>query len=105
MEIYLPDTKTGDGIVILHTIAAEAIKDYIENERTPSNKGEKALFLSKRGERISERFVRDNLKQCAVEAGITRRVYPHITCFFNYSYVKCWNKSFNSSNTSTTQLI
>jgi len=78
MEIYLRDTKTGDGVVVLDKVSAEAIKDYLEHERIPINKGEKALFLSKRGKRIGERFVRDNLKQCAVEAGITRRVYPHM---------------------------
>jgi len=36
------------------------------------------LFLNKYGSRIGEHFVRGHLKECAVEGGISRRVYPHL---------------------------
>jgi len=77
-EIYTRNTKTGDFPVSMNTRVAKAINDYFLYEREPLHQEEKAVFLNKYGERIGERFLRDNLKQCAVEAGITRRVYPHM---------------------------
>jgi site-specific recombinase XerD len=77
-ELYLRDTKTGDSIGYMNSRVAEAINEYLLYERKPSLQGEKAVFLNKYGKRIGERFLRDNLKQCAVEAGVTRRVYPHM---------------------------
>jgi integrase/recombinase XerD len=77
-ELYLRDTKTGDSIGYMNTRVVEVINEYLLYERKPSLLGEKAVFLNKYGKRIGERFLRDNLKQCAVEAGITRRVYPHM---------------------------
>jgi len=78
MELSLKNTKTGDQIVTMTTRVAEAIKDYILYERNPRDKNEKALFLNKYGTRIGEHFVRGHLKECAVEAGIKSRVYPHL---------------------------
>jgi site-specific recombinase XerD len=77
-ELCLRDAKTGDGIVTISDRALEAIKDYIAHERKPKNKEETALFLNKYGERIGEKCVRYYLKKCAAQAGIPRRVYPHI---------------------------
>jgi site-specific recombinase XerD len=78
MEIYLRDTKTGDRIVKLQSIAAKAIKEYLLYERQPFQQGERAVFLNKYRKRIGKRFLRENLKHCAVEAGITKRVSPHM---------------------------
>ena len=36
------------------------------------------LFLNKYGKRIGEHFVRNHFKECAREAGILSRAYPHI---------------------------
>ncbi|MCX6671305.1 MAG: tyrosine-type recombinase/integrase [Euryarchaeota archaeon] len=89
LELYLRDSKTGNDIVTMTTRVADAIKDYILYERKPADNNEKALFISKRGRRIGEHFVRGHVKALAVEAGITTRVHPHrfrttsITFLFN----------------------
>ncbi len=77
LEIYLNDSKTGNNIVTMTTRVAEAIKDYILYERQPKDAKDQALFISKRGTRIKEHFVRNHVKERAVEAGITTRMYPH----------------------------
>jgi len=77
-ELYLRKTKTGDGIVNINSRVVEAVKGYLLYERKPTEQAEKALFVNQFGDRIGERFIRSNLKQCAVEAGITKRVYPHM---------------------------
>lgn len=78
MEISLRNTKTGDKLVTMTSRVAESIRDYLLYERDPANIDEKALFLNKYGKRIGESFVRNHLKECAIEAGITKRVYPHM---------------------------
>ncbi len=88
-ELYIWDSKTGDNIINITTRVADAIKDYILYERQPKDTKDQALFISKRGKRIGEHFVRSHVKACAVEAGITTRVHPHrfrtscITHLFN----------------------
>lgn len=78
MEITLRDTKTGDGIVMMTTRTAEAIRDYTLKGRKPREENENALFLNGFGDRIGEHYIRDHLKEYAVESGITKRVYPHM---------------------------
>lgn len=78
MELSLRDTKTGDKIVSMTSRVAESIKDYCLYERKPKHEDEQALILNKFGRRIGEHFIRHNLKRCAVEAGITKRVYLRI---------------------------
>jgi len=76
-EIHLNDTKTGNNVVAMTTRVADAIKDYILYERQPKDAKDQALFISKRGIRIGEHFVRSHVKERAVEAGIATRMYPH----------------------------
>jgi len=76
LELYLRDSKTGNDIVTMTTRVADAINDYILYERQPAEKNEQALFISKRGRRIGQHFVRSHVKALAVEAGITTRVHP-----------------------------
>ncbi len=78
MELSLRDTKTGDKIVSMTSRVTKSIREYILYERKPKHNDEKALFLSRFGRRIGEHFIRNNLKRIAVEAGITKRVYPHM---------------------------
>ena len=78
LEISLRNTKTGDAIVTMTSRVEGAIKDYILYGRKPSAQGEKALFLNTYGKRIGEHYIRNHLKGCAVEAGIKKRVYPHM---------------------------
>jgi integrase/recombinase XerD len=77
-QLTLRRTKSGTKVVFMNSKVEDSIKDYIDNHRNPKYKNEKALFLNTYGERIGEKFIRTNLKQCAVEAGITQRVYPHL---------------------------
>jgi len=89
MELYLRDSKTGNNIIKMTSRVANAIDDYILYERRPEDPQEKAIFVSSRGTRIGEHFVRDHVKDLAVQAGITTRVHPHrfrtscITHLFN----------------------
>ena len=79
MELTLRDTKNGsDAVVTMTSRVVQAIKDYILYERKPLDKNEKALFLNHFGKRIGEHFVRNHLKECAIECGIRKRVYPHM---------------------------
>ena len=48
------------------------------NERKPTNDQEKTLFLNDRGVRIGEHFIRNHLKECTIDSGIKKRVYPHM---------------------------
>ena len=78
-ELRLRDTKTDESISVTMTSrVAEAIKEYCLYERKPKNPDDLALFLSTRNERIGEHFVRDHLKECAIEAGINQRVHTQI---------------------------
>jgi site-specific recombinase XerD len=78
MELLLRNTKTGDGVVSMTTSLAGILQEYIDTERSPLQPDEQALFLTRKGKRIGEHFVRNHLKKCAKEAGIKTRVYPHV---------------------------
>lgn len=60
--------------------ALSAVRDW-KNRRTELQKGEAtdpALFLSKRGTRLSARSVQNRLKTLASRTGISHNVYPHL---------------------------
>jgi integrase/recombinase XerD len=78
MEIKLRDTKTGDKIVAMTSRVSEALRNYILYEREPKSTEGKALLVNKYGVRIGGHYVRNHVKKCAVKAGITKRVYPHM---------------------------
>jgi len=77
-ELYLRNTKTGNSIVSMTSRVSKAIEEYILYERKSIKTSEKALFLNKYEKRIGEHFIRNNLKECTIKAGITKRVYPHM---------------------------
>ena len=56
----------------------KSISEYISYDRKPLTNDEEALFLNKFGKRIGEHYVRNHFKECAFEAEIYRRVYPHM---------------------------
>ena len=78
LELSLRNTKTGDEIVMMTTRVAQALQSYIQDERQTENMYENAVFLNRYGRRVGEHFVRNHFKECAREAGILSRVYPHI---------------------------
>lgn len=67
-----------DGVICIHKDALESIKAYLPHRRTPI-KNTNALFITpRRHRRPSKHYVGRRVKQYAVKAGITKRVYPHL---------------------------
>jgi integrase/recombinase XerD len=64
----------------IHEQAAEALRTYLEEGRPllARDKDEKALFLNRRGERLTRQGLWLILSRYAQEAGLGRRVTPHV---------------------------
>lgn len=58
--------------------AVKAIKRWLKDRKLMTNDSEQALFISKRGKRISPRSVQDRLKQWAIKQGLPNHVHPHM---------------------------
>ncbi len=67
-------------MVLMGEPAAEAVKQYLEYGRVKLQGQEStgALFLNRYGKRIAERRIQYLLKKYAGQAGISRRVHPHM---------------------------
>lgn len=91
MSLNLDDVNTVDGdvrvfgkghkerIIPIHERAAKAVEQYVHDARPRlvRRKDEKALFLNRRGERLTRQGFWQILKQYAKVAGITVPVTPH----------------------------
>jgi integrase/recombinase XerD len=91
MSLNVDDVNTVDGdvrcfgkghkerIIPIHQQAATAIEQYVADSRPRllHNREEKALFLNRRGERLTRQGFWQILKQYARAAGITTPVTPH----------------------------
>jgi integrase/recombinase XerD len=66
-------------IIPIHKQAATVVEEYVRDARPhiAHNKGEKALFLNRRGERLTRQGFWQILKQYAKQAGLTVAVTPH----------------------------
>jgi integrase/recombinase XerD len=66
-------------IIPIHQQAASVVERYVKDSRSRlvRNKGEKALFLNRRGERLTRQGFWQILKQYARQAGLTVPVTPH----------------------------
>lgn len=66
-------------LIPVHPQAVKVIKAYLRDARPKLalNKDEKAIFLNRRGERLTRQGFWQILKQYAKAAGITSRVTPH----------------------------
>lgn len=66
-------------IIPIHQQAATIIEQYVHDARPhlAHNKNEKALFLNRRGERLTRQGFWQILKQYAKQAGLTVPVTPH----------------------------
>ena len=67
-------------VIPIHQKAVEAVKEYIDGGRTEmlgKKEGEAALFLNRRGERLTRQGFWLILKGYARAAGITKPVTPH----------------------------
>ena len=58
--------------------AIKAIKQWLKSRQTMVNSDESALFISKRGKRISPRSVQQRLKEWAIKQGLPNHVHPHM---------------------------
>jgi integrase/recombinase XerD len=66
-------------IIPIHKQAATIVEEYVRNARPhlSHHKDEKALFLNRRGERLTRQGFWQILKQYAKQAGLTVAVTPH----------------------------
>ena len=75
-------TVTGKGkktrSVPVGKYAIKAIKRWLKIRQTMANSDEPALFISKRGKRISPRSVQQRLKEWAIKQGLPNHVHPHM---------------------------
>lgn len=91
ISLNMEDVNTLDGevrcfgkghkerIIPIHKQAATVVEEYVRDARPhiEHNKGEKALFLNRRGERLTRQGFWQILKQYAKQAGLTVPVTPH----------------------------
>lgn len=66
-------------VVPLHEIAIDAIVEYLETVRPTlaSHKSSDAMFLNRRGSRLTRQGFWQRLKKTAVSAGVTTHLTPH----------------------------
>jgi integrase/recombinase XerC len=79
-EIRVWGKGSKERVVLMGEPAAEALRNYLSQGR-PKLLGEKkdnALFLNRYGQRLPERSVQKILKERANQAGIGKRVHPHM---------------------------
>lgn len=84
-ELDLADAMvkvTGKGnkmrIIPVGRHACKALKNWLNIRENMANTGEKAVFISQRGTRISHRSVQKRLKQWAIKQGLLNHVHPHM---------------------------
>lgn len=58
--------------------ALRAIRDWLTLRETIANTGETAVFVSRRGQRLSARGLQQRLRQWAIRQGLPANVHPHM---------------------------
>ena len=123
VELNLPDVdlkdkslrvQSGKGgkarILPIGSKAVAAIENWFKH-RQPNNEKELAVFLSKKGGRISRRAVQLRLEQWCIKKGISQHVHPHM---FRHSFashllqssqdLRAVQELLGHSNIATTQI-
>lgn len=78
-EVLIRDAKTGDRVVNLTPQAVVALEKWFKARPSYRDAQGQAAFVSDAtGRRIDRRFVIYNLAKAAVEAGVRKRIYPHL---------------------------
>jgi len=79
-EIRVWGKGAKERMVLMGEPAAKALTAYLNQGRLEllGNKRSSALFLSRYGERLTERSVQSTLEKCADMAGIGKRIHPHM---------------------------
>jgi integrase/recombinase XerC len=90
VALDIGDTRSSDGLlqvagkgnktrrVPVGRYARQAIEDWLGARGELAKAGEAALFVSRRGTRLSPRSVEARLRQRAVQQGMPRNVHPHM---------------------------
>lgn len=58
--------------------ALEALERWLETRRTMASEGESALYLSRRGDRLSTRSIQSRLSRWGLVKGADQRLHPHL---------------------------
>jgi integrase/recombinase XerC len=77
-EIRVTGKGSKTRIVPLGQFAITALKAWLVVRDQIARKGEAALFVGKRGSRISPRVVQLRMKQWGIKQGISSNVHPHL---------------------------
>ena len=66
-------------LVYMHPHASDVIRDYLDDARPvlASDKDEEAMFLNRRGERLTRQWVWTAIKGYAKDGGIEKDITPH----------------------------
>jgi integrase/recombinase XerC len=66
-------------IVLIGAPAERALERYLKRARGQlAAPGERALFVNRRGNRLSGRYVQEIVRRYALRAGLDQRVFPHL---------------------------
>ena len=77
MSIHITRKGQKEQIVYFNNDVADALQDYVSNERKPLNSKDDALFLSLKGTRITPRSVERLVKKYAESVGMNKKITPH----------------------------
>jgi len=79
-EIRVWGKGSKERVVLMGEPAAEALKNYLEQGRPKLLTARKSssIFLNRYGQRLPERSVQKILEKYATEAGLKKRVHPHM---------------------------
>jgi integrase/recombinase XerC len=81
--VHVTGKGNKDRILPVGRFARKALRDWLQERGQLAAGGESALFVSKRGSRISPRSVQARVDYWAKRQGIDTRVYPHL---FRHSF-------------------
>ena len=77
-QVRVLGKRSKERIVPVGSRAQQAIKQWLSSRQDLVKGDEQALFLSKQGNRISNRQIQNRVKQFAKEAGLPMGVHPHM---------------------------
>ena len=79
-EIRVLGKGSKERMTLMGLPAFKALQNYLRQGRLEllKNRGNKAVFLNKQGQRLSIRGIQKNLKHYAQAAGILKDVHPHV---------------------------
>ena len=73
---------TGKGkktrIMPIGRFALEALRQWLKTRTTIAKEDEQAVFVSKRGTRLSQRSIQARMSQWAIKQGLDKHVHPHM---------------------------